>query len=205
MDNNLIEHKPWVGPLYRPEGINGQRIAIVGHFHHGNEDNNQFTIETVAGMLNGEYTIPFFSTIRNYFGFEDNGDFWNRVMFFNYLPDCVGGAEERYNSGTEQQIMRAKARFLRILADNLPEKVFVFSNNERLGKGWPTLPPTCEEEASEGCIALGTQFPRFSWGTYRTAAGHIAMAFGLRHPQGASSLLMRDAVEHILSMPNASS
>jgi hypothetical protein len=197
VDTVAIEHKPWVGSLYKTVGINGKRIAIVGHSHWGDD----CTIKVVSHVITGEYKIWFFSSIRNYFGFSDNADFWNRVMFFNYLPHSVGTEEQRYNSGTKEQIERAKTRLLRILAEEpSPQKVFVFTDNERMGKGWSTFPETREEEGGNSPMQLGAEFGKFSWGTYHIG-DHIVMAFGLRHPQGASGKQMRHVVQHILALP----
>jgi hypothetical protein len=83
-----------------------------------------------------------------------------------------------------------------ILRTERPQKVLLFTK-----KGWQACPPTREESGSEAAPPqLGIGFPGFSRGTY-DVGGHIVMAFGLRHPQGASGELMSRAAQYILSLP----
>ena len=180
-------------------GIAGYRIAIIGHSHHedAQDDGDDLTIRTVRKVIDGKKKIAFFTQIWGYFGFEDNEEFWNRVMFFNYLPERVGAGDERYKKGPREQVDRAKARFQSILRNDKPDKVLVFTNSA--GKGWPTFPRTLEQEGDDR-LPLGAEFPKFSWGRYE-AGGHIVIAFGLRHPQGAPRELMRRAVGQILALP----
>jgi len=193
----MVEHRPWVGPTYGT-GINGQRICIVGYSHHrgrGESDSDDLTEWVVRQVIEGELgRNSFFPPIAGYFGFTDHGAFWDRVMFFNFLPDCIGETDQRYGTGGTDQTARGKERFLRIIREARPrlEKVFVFTT-----KGWRDLPRTIEEEAGKERIPFGAEFPEFSWGTY-AAGDHIVMAFGLRHPQYASKELMRSAVQQIL-------
>ncbi len=99
--------------------------------------------------------------------------------------------------GTKDQIKRAKERFLNLIREKHLDKVLVFSS-----VAWSRVPATREEEATgKGALGLDPKkFSGFSWGTY-DANGHIVMAFGLRHPQGADRVRMRQAVRHILDMP----
>jgi len=170
----LIEHTPWRGQNYE-SGIGGQRIAVVGYSHHrgpSQSDCEDFTEDVVRCVIEGQQEREsFFGPIRGYFGYDDNATFWNRVLFFNFLPDCIGVTDQRYETGSPSQIVQGKRRFLRII----------------------------QEEAGEARILLGTNFPKFSWGTY-AAGKHTVMAFGLRHPQFANSQLMQLAVRDILTM-----
>jgi hypothetical protein len=194
----MSEHIPWCGPQYEI-GINRERIAIVGYSHWSDEeDSDECTRDVVSRVITGEYSdIQFFNQIRSYFGFESNEEFWNRVLFFNYLPDSVGTGDERFKTGTVGQIERAKERFARIIGERRPHKMLVFTK-----RGWATFPPTREEQAGNDPLPLGKEFPEFSWGTYGAGVDHhIVMAFGLRHPQGAKGELMRRAVQRILAMP----
>jgi hypothetical protein len=195
----MIAHIPWRGDAYAA-GIEGQKLAIVGHSHWlgpDGEDDEDVTRSCLAKIISGEWRIAFFTKIKNYFGIEEHSDFWHRVLFFNYLPDCIGFGEQRYGCGTPEQIVRAQARFLALLREHRPEKVLIFSNSE--GKGWRTCPPTCEEMNGTDCARLGEDFPpAFTWGTY-DAGGYTVSAFGLRHPQTANSAVMKRAVRGILA------
>lgn len=197
----MVTHKPWVGDDYYTPGLKGQKIAIVGHSHWYDEygDCDEKTCKVVSKVISGAYRIRFFTSIKNYFGYEEHADFWPRVLFFNYLPECIGSGEARYSSGLPKLITRAQDRFLGLMRKHKPQKVIVFSNAAK--KGWQTFPPTSEESASPGgeCARLGEQYPwEFTWGTYEVE-GHTIRAFGLRHPQGANAKMMRDAVQEILA------
>ncbi len=195
----MIEHAPWVGQRYRT-GINGQHICIIGYSHHHNgPDRQNFTQDIVDDFVSGQLgRNSFFPPIKGYFGIPEDATFWNSVMFFNFLPDCIGESHQRFKAGDASQIARARERFVRIIREAKPglEKVLVFTT-----KGWRDFPPTIEQESGAGKTPLGSEFPLFSWGTY-SAGDHAVMAFGLRHPQGASGEMMRSAVRKILDKPS---
>ena len=98
----MVEHGPWVGGEYQLEGLNGQRIAIVGYSHwyeEGGKDDADVTTDVVAKVVRGEDSyekIRFFVEIRDYFGYGCHQDFWPRVLFFNYLSECIGTGPDRY-------------------------------------------------------------------------------------------------------------
>lgn len=187
----MIDHNPWMGPNYK-EGLDGQRIAIVGYSHwleKGKEDNVDATIECIRSVQSDEWKIAFFTQVRNYFGYNNHEAFWGRVMFFNFLPCCVGTEGERYRSGTPEQRTIGQTRFLRLLGEKLPQKVFVLT-----GRHW-AFPVT-----SDSPKKLGLNFPNFSCGTYGFENDHV-VAFFLRHPQGANKNLMMNAVKNALAMP----
>jgi hypothetical protein len=195
----MIEHLHWRGDSYE-SGIQGQRLAIVGYSHWGSDEgaNADFTRTCVKRVMSGwkHNSTRFFTSIQNYFGFEDPVNFWEKVVFFNFLPNCIGDENDRFGLGTEAQNHRGQQRFLSILRAERPHKVFVFTT-----KGWRSCPETREEINSPDHAPLdfGIDFPGFSWGTY-DVGGHIAAAFGLRHPQGADGELMRKVVQHILEV-----
>lgn len=124
-------------------------------------------------------------------------DFWNRVVFFNFLPDCVGDENEKFKDGTPDQIKLGKLRVLRITRELKPHKMIVFTY-----KGWEAFPSTDEETTGlGGTTPLGESYPpKFRWGTY-CFDGQTTTAFGLRHPQGANGELMRRAVSTIMETP----
>jgi hypothetical protein len=196
----MIEHTPWRGQNYRL-GIGGQRIAIVAYSHHRKpeeDDHDGFTGSVVRDVITGKLKgDSLFAQVMGYFRYDHQATFWNLVMFFNFLPDCIGVTDQRYEKGTKEQIDWGKERFLRIIREKYPpHKVVVFTS-----RGWRDFPRTSQEEAGKARIPLGTNFPKFSWGTY-ACDDYIVMAFGLRHPQYASGQLMRLAVQHILKMPH---
>src|SRR5690606_11078322 len=125
-------------------GISGQRIAIVGHSHHREEadpDTPNMTLDVMRGVVEQGWRLGFFTQVEGYF--PPMPDFWHRVMFFNYLPCCVGTSDQRYGRGTDEQIAVAQVRLSRLLGKHKPHKLFVFTNGQ--GKGWSTFPEVKEE------------------------------------------------------------
>ena len=112
----LIQHAPWKGSEYALSGLNGEKIAIIGYSHWGaeshEEDYPEYTNEVVKGIVTGSIRANFFTCIRNYFGFASHSEFWPKVSFFNYLPRCIGGPDNRFAEGTPQEHEEAKHRFL---------------------------------------------------------------------------------------------
>jgi hypothetical protein len=197
----MVQHLHWRGDNYKA-GIEGQRLAIVGYSHWGDDDDygDEGTRNCITKVISGEWAgapMRFFATLRNYFGFESHAEFWHRIVFFNFLPDCVGDGDARFKWGTEEQTNRGRQRLISVLEEEKPHKVLIFTT-----KGWQSRPPTLEEIGApeKGLSTLASEFPKFSRGTYGIG-GHTVMAFGLRHPQGASGDLMRRAVRHILNVP----
>jgi hypothetical protein len=191
----MIEHKPWVGEDYLL-GIAGQRLAIVGHSHYlgaGEEDSPCKTLLTMREILSGE-RMAFFTKIMGYFDFSDPAEFWHKVMFFNFVPEAVGGAGEKYSRLPKEAVGRAQARFELLLRTYRPSRVLVFS-----GTAWQNCPATLEEIAHEAIgPTLGSDYPSsFTWGTY-CIQGTTVQAFGLQHPQYATDAVMRRAVKNIL-------
>ncbi len=193
----MVEHTAWIGPDYgrSDTSLGGHRVAIVGYSHwceEGWKDTNEATIDCIRKVMSGCLRRAFFTGVRNYFDYDNHKAFWLQVTFFNYLPNCVGSGTERYNAGTPEQLSRAEGRLKRLIQENQPDKVVVFTSKSR------DFPPTdSQPQAIPG-------FPMFKWGTY-SVGGHIASAFFLRHPQGAHTELMRSAVKYILGLPNARS
>jgi hypothetical protein len=194
----MIEHDYWIGKNYRDD-TNRPKICVVGFSHYyqpGSADSSHFTVATVEEVVSGKSSLGFFTQIASYF--DCGSDFWNRVVFFNFLPDCVGSEEEKFGDGSADQLELGRARALRIMRDAKPDKVLVFTY-----KGWNAFPPTEEDlNGTGGTKPLGDKFPlEFRWGTYRIQ-DHVIIACGLRHPQGANKEFMREAVQAAMVLPN---
>lgn len=73
------------GDLYEAEGINGQRIAIMGYSPHTPEDHDGHTIKCVSQVVSGEErTMRFFNAIPRYFRMTP-ADFYTRVAFLELV------------------------------------------------------------------------------------------------------------------------
>jgi hypothetical protein len=117
-------------------------------------------------------------------------------LFFNYLPRCIGGPDERFDVADESWRDSANERFRDILRNYAPDKVIVFTS-----KGWGSLPPFdgSLQYKFDSSDLVGAVL-RDPCGTYRVGSKAI-MAFGLRHPQGAPAEAMSRAVQRILEIP----
>lgn len=182
-----VEHSPFKGDEYE-QGINGKKVAIVGysHWHDGEySDHNDFSTFTVENVVKGEWKPRFFSTIRNSFGFSNHKEFWSRVVFFNYVPTMIGTGAERFGTATDEEAISANARFVRIIDEYRPDLAFVFTKKTQLGAlqwGFKPLP-----EPFQGFVQAT-----------RTSEGHTSQIVRLRHPQGATGIALKGAIEHFL-------
>ena len=189
-----VEHDPWVGQGYS-EGIAGQRIAVVGYSHwrdENDDDTDNFTIFVVKRLIEEDQKISFFCRIRDDFSYGSTEKFWNSVLFFNFLPNCVGTASERYDYGTREQVRRGQARFEKLLGAYAPDKVLVFTK-----RGWSQCPPTREERAGRECQPF-CDVSGFTCGSY-DLEGKLVSAYGLRHPERANGQQMRLGVQAALA------
>lgn len=170
-------------------------MAIVGYSHwvgNGDGDHIEVTQECISKVVSGEFRTLFFTAVRNYFGYEKHEDFWRRVMFFNFLPNAIGGPGQRFGAGTEDQVNIARDRFLRLIRENLPNRVLIFTSRHW---AFPEIDVPLQK--------LGQNFPsKFGYRQYAVGSHEVTTAFFLRHPQGANKELMRRAVQHVLGWPN---
>jgi hypothetical protein len=187
----MIEHDYWRGKRY-PSALANQRIAIVGYSHHRQDqfqDHAGFTRQILKAVISGSQKgDSFFTTVANYFE-EERAAFWDRVVFFNFVPECIGTTDEKFKTASDVQHNAGCARFTRIIRKEGPSKIFVFST-----KAWNNCPNTIQD-----CLPLGDDCGKASWGRY-DLGGTTAIAIGLRHPQFANQVLMKKAVERALRL-----
>lgn len=182
--------------MWRPKsgskGISGERIAIVGYSHFYDPekevDRPELTRDVMRKIISGSEKQRFFTSIRNYFDFTDDADFWNNVFFFNFVPDCIGNGDQRFKPASPRQIELGQQRVLRIIKKERLERIFVFSR-----KAWRDFPPTIEEKDHRPCHPLFPDLREPSWGTY-LAGNRRILACGFEHPLGANGKFMRDAI-----------
>lgn len=189
-----MEHLPWVGSQYALDGFQGQKIAVVGYSHYEDGPDYPGLTQEIVERIRSGTNYSFFTSIRNAFGSADSSDFWDRVVFFNFIPQKIGTAAAKYAVAGEALHAEARGRVLRILHEHKPEKLVAFSS-----KGWDEFPPYPNEDTP-----LDSAPAVRSRGTYIDPDGHAVAAFGLRHPQGANGHEMRNAVAAILSVSTLS-
>lgn len=191
----MIEDDPWIGSNYGYGALGEKRVAIVGWSHHANEGDMasdtpeaRGTIQCIEKVISGEWRIRFFTQLRNCFGYSQHEAFWPHVVFFNYLPTAVP-TRDKFSHGSVEQRVAAQDRFRRIVREQEPRIVVIFTR-----RGWAFDWAFPEPENS--LRGIGSEFPDyFGYRIYN----HRTPVFFLRHPQGAPKLLMRRATERILS------
>jgi hypothetical protein len=186
-----IEHQPWVGDCY-DAGVNGSKLLLVGFSHHGLPDHSNFTQEVVCRWACSAEAIPFASRIRTYFKSEDAHQFWHSVAFANALGSSVGSSDSRYSKGTRIQRDSVSNRITVIINQLKPDKVIVFSR-----AAWQLFPPF-NGDIAENILSEEDLF-EIEFGSYSHPDG-IALAFGLAHPQYASTVAMIASIRAILSL-----
>jgi hypothetical protein len=185
-----IEHKPFKGANYE-YGINGKKIAVVGYsFWHNGEypDTEDWGAFTLSKVMSGAWKPRFFSTIRNSFGFGSHAEFWERVLFFNYVSTMIGNGAERFAAATDEEARAANIRFERIIDEHKPDLVLVFTKKTQLGAlglGFKPLPEPLQMFVH----------------AERTSGGHTARIIRLRHPQGANGAALKKAVAQTVGLP----
>jgi hypothetical protein len=122
---------PWVGSLYRNEGIGGKRLLILGESHYGGPacDYPTFTTEIIEEMALQKGRLPFFARIqrlvvggRGVFSDEERNDFWQRVAFYNYIQTALEVLGDR---PTGEMWQSAQSAFIETLNELSPDIVLV--------------------------------------------------------------------------------
>lgn len=188
----MIEHTAWVGPRFADSGLHGQRLGILGYSAWTENDYANYTCESVLNVISGAWSnVQFFNAIPRYFDW-DRADFYNRTLFFEFVPCAIGGKDARYNMATPDQVDAGRARVLRLVREHRIDKLFVFS-----AKAWSAL-AGLSEFAAEKRMRLGNT--RFRYVRSEIDNQPITV-IGMRHPQYAPMLQMREAVAEAMALP----
>ena len=199
------EHAIWQGAHYEQAR---ERWTILGfsHYHRKWTQPDQscsgldarradFTLQLLTQTVQGRCDLRFFRDVAKAFGMADREarqSFWNKVVFFNYLPHCVE-ANEKYRTATHAERRRANDRFCEALTRYQPHRVFVFSK-----KAWQLLPPTDEARAAQPLRPLSVL--TYVYGAYTTGTGR-SLACCLQHPTHADHSLLQKGVTAFLGVP----
>lgn len=170
---------PWVGPLYG-KSPDRPRVLILGESHWGPQEwrRSTFTQEVVQHHV-FERRSRFFTKIAKlvygmgtgtYLSTQQYHDFWNGVVFWNFVQDLAGPGPRHRPS--EEKWATGRAAFRDVLEVHRPDVVIA------LGKElWTNLPAADREESrtdSEG--------RPFDIRVFVTADGHMASAAFVNHP-----------------------
>lgn len=146
-----VNFRPWVGKKYFSEGFNNKKLLILGESHYcdsllsdcGKCTPNQcsdFTNRVIKKYLNlhngKDWLSTFLSFERNLFNRELSNkeacDFWNRVVFYNYIQFALPNNGVAPNS---EFWAPSEIAFREILENYLPDKVIAWG--VRLYDGLP--------------------------------------------------------------------
>lgn len=156
-----VFYHPHVGKNYETEGFMGVKLLILGESHYCSErkkcevcgigsnrhDCNNFTIKVIdEGFLaykkgQGEFerwmnTFTRFTNVvlDNQADAETLVDFWDSVIFYNYVQSSTVGPRI---SPTSQQFVESEEAFFEVLEKYKPDLIIVWGNRlwDNLGNG----------------------------------------------------------------------
>jgi hypothetical protein len=181
-----IEHDPYEGPLYK-SGIGGFRIGVVGYSHYlgDTKDSRDFTSIWINNVAQHGNRIRFFTSVRNSFGFDNSSEFWERVVFFNYVPVMIGKSAEKFHRAVPELEARANERFVEIIDRCQLNLVFVFSKKTALGALGVYFSP------------LPAPYERFVAANLHRKGRNVRI-IRLRHTQGAKLSELKGAIAGVL-------
>lgn len=120
-------YAPWIGLNYRTAN---PRVMLVGESHYvsnPSDDAPTLTCDIVEAVRDGQRSLAFYSKVARLIGGEAAATpegrvaFWNRVVFFNYVPMSVG---QWFNAvPTDTMWQAAGPRFTTLLLDLSPTHV----------------------------------------------------------------------------------
>jgi hypothetical protein len=188
-----MEHAPYI-----PNGFEDgrQRILIVGHSHHKQEDeqdNENLTIDCVenakAGLMQ---RFPFFARQPRYLNL-DMRKYYERVALINFVPVAL---PNRYAVPPPDLLALGRERIIRVLFNLKPTHVFVLSSRLQFQR---ELPATLQEERGEVLGKLETSYGPIPIGSYQRVGG-ISLCCQLPHPQAAKTADMQEAFKLMLAI-----
>lgn len=129
-----LNFRPWIGPKYQEEGLNGLKLLILGESHYGRigEENVTMTCDIVR-ELGQKKRHRFFTTTaklvlglgRQYISNSERSDFWDRVSFSNYIQSFVAKDAVERARPTEKMWDEARASLHDIIEYTDPEAILI--------------------------------------------------------------------------------
>ena len=128
--------KPWVGKHYE-QGFRGKKIMALGDYHYVarlEEYDENITIDVICAFLNPEaererWMNAFTKFERAVMGHklsqEERVEFWNSILFCNYLREPLGGPRQR---PSQEQYLESCGAFMDLLKTYRPDGIIVWGN-----------------------------------------------------------------------------
>jgi len=127
-----VKFVPWIGELYSEQD---PRVLILGESVNNADKKLSRNIakELVYGLVHENWSHPFFSKIHdiysneNHYSKTENGEyvfnreeFWNSVVFYEYVQEVLEGARIR---PTQEQWDKSKDPFIEVISKLVPNIV----------------------------------------------------------------------------------
>lgn len=147
---------PWIGPLYKSEGLDGLQLLLLGESHYGEparaERGVTQHVVSVYGVGVGEkkHRNRFMTTTAKlvlglgkdeYLTDEARADFWSRVAFANYIQEFVSETAKPRVGPSPTAWESAREPFLQTLDEIKPDALLVLSKGV-YNRVQPLLPET---------------------------------------------------------------
>jgi hypothetical protein len=201
--NSQIVFEPWHSDAFYKQGIEGRKILVLGEslYHSCEKDlvcresmSNAFksiyhrglTQKVVMSWRDWKGRSPLSCRVPQLFR-ESKGEFWNRVVFYNYLQDFAGEeARDRPNDALWANDERNAAAFQEVLDHFEPDRILVLGK-----KLWTNLPskspPLFRSPSQEQRLPVSNDVRSYNadericyW--YYSSSGHPALAMPIMHP-----------------------
>jgi len=177
-----IHFSPWIGDDYEKANLYGKRILILGESHYGKEQGN--ISETTSLVIKEAefqklYTTRFLRMVppavlgysyADAVTHQQRKDFWNNVMFYNYIQESVNTGRGKR---TKKQWQNSIDAFFEVINTHKPEIIFVFG----VGIGNNLSRKNAESKNINGLRAV----------EYTLEGGGKSIAVVVRHPSGGMS------------------
>lgn len=135
--NSVVKFKPWVGENYETGIHQGKKLMILGESHYcanpETEATEDITIKVIEDLLDpfsehegykNTYTKFAKSVVgEKQFTEESKKDFWQHVIFYNYVQTAISGARI---APTTEQFRNSEQAFFEILSQYHPDLIIVW-------------------------------------------------------------------------------
>jgi hypothetical protein len=150
--------EPWIGPCYDTDGIDGNRLLLLGESHYGDSEDErpEFTQDVVRKLVH-DGRHRFFTILAKLLlgmGKEDRIDqddrewVWDRIAFHNYVQGMAG--QDADGSVPDQLWERSEKAFYEVVRTCEPDGMVVVGKG--LSRHLPDLdtsPLTAEDDVLE--------------------------------------------------------
>ncbi|MBP8232866.1 MAG: hypothetical protein KAY22_11225 [Rhizorhabdus sp.] len=167
----------------------------MGYSHHADVDHENVTIETAQLASTGQMQkFPFFARLPTYLNL-DRADFWQQVVFLNFVPTAIGDASRRYAWASREMHERGFERLKRMIATHRPTHIFVVTPKPDADHYAPFRIRDLGPYSAQRFDAAGRPVKILD----ASVEGHRTRITILPHPQAARTNQMRAAFSHALS------